>query len=121
MESRILVIDDDPQVLKLFSKMLIRGGYAVRAANSGKGVMKALDTGGPFDLVVLDLSMPPPDGFETLKTLHANRPGLRILVVSGFLEGALLEASELLGATASLNKEDAPEMLLQTVNDLLRR
>jgi CheY-like chemotaxis protein len=119
--SRILIIDDDPQILKLFAKILIQGGHSVRAENSGKGALEALHSDGPFDLVVLDLSMPPPDGFETLKTLRIRRPSLKILVSSGFLEGALLKTSEILGATASMHKEDAPKLLLQTVNDLLKR
>ena len=82
--------------------------------------MEVLEQSGPVDLLVLDLSMPEPDGFEVLKTLRAKRPGWRSLVISGFLGGALLEASELLGATASLSKTQAPKLLLKTVNDLLR-
>ena len=121
MQSRILIVDDDPQVLKLFAKILKDGGYSVKTEDSGQNALASFEEDGPFDLVVLDLSMPAPDGFATLKELRAKRPGLRILVTSGFLGGALLEASECLGATISLNKEEAPVMLLQKVNDLLRR
>jgi CheY-like chemotaxis protein len=120
MGDKVLVVDDDQQVLRLFSRILTKGGYTVHAEKSSKRALETLDKAGPFDLVVLDLSMPPPDGFEVLKALHTQRPGLRILVISGFLEGALLEAAELLGATATLKKTDAPRLLLQTVNHLLR-
>ena len=116
----ILVVDDDPQILKLFSRILTRGGYEVRTENSGKRAMKALEEN-PVDLMVLDLSMPEQDGFEILKKLRASRPGLRILVTSGCLGGALLKASEFLGATAVLNKADAPRELLSTVNHLLQK
>lgn len=121
MQSRILIVDDDPQVLKFFSKLLIQGGYSVKTETSGYDAVEVMKRDGPFDLVVLDLSMPEPDGFATLKQLRAIRPGLRILVTSGFMGGALLEASECLGATSSLNKADAPEHLLQKVEELLRR
>lgn len=121
MEQRILVIDDDLQILKLYLRILTKGGYAVHTESTGQGGIEALENKGPFDLVVLDLSMPQPDGFEILKTLRSNRPGLRILAISGFLGGALLKTSEILGASASLNKSDVPEMLLPTVNNLLRR
>jgi DNA-binding NtrC family response regulator len=121
MASRILIVDDDPQILKLFSKILTKGGYTVITENSGSRAMEALEKAGPVDLMVLDLSMPERDGFEVLKEMRIKRPGLRILVTSGFLGGALLKASELLGATASLSKTEAPKRLLETVNDLLRR
>src|SRR5579872_3881901 len=119
MASRILVVDDDPQILKLFGRILERGGYSVRRVSSGQEVMPVLHAE-PCDLVVLDLSMPEPDGFELLKALRAKMPGLRILVISGYLQGKLLKAAELLGATATLPKTDAPQALLETVNRLLQ-
>jgi CheY-like chemotaxis protein len=121
MALRLLVVDDDPRILKLFSQILTNGGYEVRAESSSRKALEALDGANSFDLVVLDLSMPTPDGFDVLKSVRARRPGMRVLVVSGYLGGALLEAAELLGATASLNKTDAPKMLLPTVSQLLGR
>jgi CheY-like chemotaxis protein len=118
---RILVVDDDPQALKLLGRILTRGGYEVHTAGSGKKGLELLDTAEPFDLLVLDLSMPAPDGFEVLKEVRAARPGLRTLVISGFMGGALLTAAELMGATATLNKTDAPRLLLLMVNRLLQR
>jgi len=120
-QNGILIVDDDPQVLKLFSRILTRGGYRVHTENSGVHAIEALESAGPVDLMVLDLSMPGRDGFDILKTLRAQRPGLRVLVTSGCMGGALLEASEFLGATAVLNKIDAPRLLLSTVNGLLQK
>jgi two-component system, OmpR family, response regulator len=122
VDLRILVVDDDPQILKLFARILTKGGYLVRTEGSSqKAIELALDASEPIDLVVLDLSMPAPDGFEVLKALRAQRPGLRILVTSGFMAGAFLEAAKLLGATDSLNKQDAPDLLLRKVSQLLQR
>jgi len=120
MSGRILVVDDDPQILKLYSKILAKGGYRVAVEPSGKKAIKILDDDEPFDLLVLDLCMPQPDGFEVLEQIRARHPGLRTLVTSGFMDGALLLASEALGATATLNKKDSPEQLLEKVNLLLR-
>ena len=123
MEERgchILIADDEPQVLNLFTRLLTRGGYSVTAVDSGTSALKVLGDQ-PVDLLVLDLSMPPPDGFELLKRLRTSMPGLRILVTSGFMQGTLLKAAELLGATATLAKTDAPIHLLETVDHLLRK
>ena len=118
----ILVVDDDSAVLKLFGKILQRGGFSVRLTASSQEAGMMLREA-PFDLLVLALSMPEAenfDGFDLLKELRVSMPGLPIVVVSGYLQGTLLKAAELLGAKASLSKTEAPTMLLQTVRAILR-
>jgi DNA-binding NtrC family response regulator len=114
----IVIADDEPQILKLYTRLLSRNPYSVTAVPSVEAANEVLERK-PVDLLVLDLNMPGRDGFDLLKTLRVTRPGLRILVISGYLQGALLKASELLGATASLSKLDAPAKLLTTVEALL--
>ena len=116
--SHIVVADDEPQVLKLFARLLQHAGYSVTTVDSGSAAIRILERDS-VDLLILDLSMPNPDGFDLLKLLRASRPGLRILVISGYMEGALLRASEFLGATASLSKTEAPARLVGVVNSLL--
>ena len=96
---RVLVVDDDPQILKLYSQILAKGGHEVRTEASGKRAFQLLETPEQIDLLVLDLSMPEPDGFETLKSVRAQRPELKILVTSGFLNGALLKRPRRLAQT----------------------
>ena len=115
----ILVVDDDERVLRLFEKILVRGGYPVLAATSGRQALQILRDQS-VALLILDICMPEPDGFELLTAIRANAPGLRVLAVSGFMGGALLEATRHLGATATLNKADAPQKLLSVVNDLMK-
>lgn len=115
----ILVVDDEPLVLSLFTTLLDRNGYSVTAVNSGVAAMEVLREQA-VDVLVLDLSMPKTDGFDVLRSLRAQRPDLPILVISGFMQGALLQASELLGAAASLSKTDAPKFLVETVEKLLK-
>jgi two-component system, NtrC family, response regulator GlrR len=115
---RILVVDDDPQVAKLYGLILTKQGYEVTAANSGAAAEKILDEDGA-DLVVLDLEMPKPDGFDLLKIFRIRKPELPILVVSGYLNGALLEASALAGAMASMSKTEAPSVMPHVVRLLL--
>ncbi len=115
----ILIADDSPPILKLFKRLLVKGGYSVTAVASGGDALKVIEEQ-PIDLLVLDLNMPQPDGFELLRTLRKARPGLRVLVVSGACDSTVLKASKFLGATASLSKTAAPALLVKTVAHLLQ-
>jgi DNA-binding NtrC family response regulator len=115
----ILVIDDDRSVLRLFEMILRRGGYSVLTAESAKRAVEILQSQS-VNLAVLDICMPEMDGFEFMALVRAQAPGLRVLAVSGYMDGALLDAAKHLGATASLYKSEAPKQLLSVVNDLLK-
>jgi len=119
MARSVLVIDDEPEVLRLFETILTSGGYLVVLADSGV-VARQMIKDGAFDLLILDLCMPPPDGFELLKELRASNPAPPVLVVSGYLQGVMLKAAQLMGATATLAKRDAPGLLLSTVRAIFQ-
>ena len=114
----ILVVDDDRQVLRYMKNVLEKSGYAVTATTSGKRALAIIQERIP-DLLILDLNMPEPDGFDVLKAERSKFPYLRILAVSGYLHGALLEAAELLGAAATLEKPVTADVLAAKVRDVL--
>lgn len=121
--ARILVIDDDPAVRSIVRRSLeLRGHVVLDAGDGGAGLRLFRES--PADLVVTDIYMPDQDGIETIQSLRAEQPGVRILAISGGVartssESALLDA-ELLGADATLAKpfgvaelQDAVDALLQ--------
>jgi len=117
--ARILVIDDDPHVGKLFVKSLQNAGYTVDLAGSGRDGLR-MATAEVFDVIVLDLSMPEPDGFEVLAKLKAKQASSPpVVMVSGWMGESLLRAAEHLGAAASLSKAEGPRRLIEIVADVL--
>ena len=80
-EGKILLVDDDPGLLRLLSIRLRAEGYEVEAVDSAH---KALATLGPFspDLVITDLRMDKMDGIGLLKELQRRAPGLRVLIIT---------------------------------------
>ena len=114
----ILVVDDDRQVLQFLRKTLEESGYTVTATTSGKQALAFIEKSMP-DLLLLDLEMPEPDGFDILKAERAKFPYLRTIVISGYLHGALLEAAKIFGATATLEKPVSPEALVGKVREML--
>ena len=66
---RVLVVDDNDDIRLLLEELLKGAGYAVETAQDGRAALRAFHAN-PADLVVLDLSMPELDGFETLERLR---------------------------------------------------
>jgi CheY-like chemotaxis protein len=116
--SHILLVDDDRQVVQYLKTALEEGGYTVEATTSGTQALVSMQASAP-DLLILDLNMPAPDGFDLLKTLRKQYPYLRVMVISGYLKGALLEAASHLGAIATLQKPVNAETLLAKVGEVI--
>ena len=68
--SRILVVDDDPQILRAVRTSLQARGYEIATAGNGETALEAL-SGDRFDLVILDLGLPGIDGHEVIRRLRA--------------------------------------------------
>ena len=69
--AKIMVVDDDPQVTSLLKKYLITKKFEVTAINQSSKTMSTAQLFRP-DLFILDLMMPPPDGFELCRQLRAD-------------------------------------------------
>jgi len=117
-ERVILVVDDNADHRKGFRILLESAGYFVTECGSGKEALTALETIS-VDLMTVDLSMPDVDGFDVLQAARSKHPELKIVVVSGFLQGSMNAAAKKLGATVTLDKNLAADLLLPMVRDLL--
>jgi CheY-like chemotaxis protein len=68
--ARVLIVDDDPDILELVEFRLKKGGHRVIAVSGGPQALAVVEERGAPDVVVLDVSMPEMDGFETLVRLR---------------------------------------------------
>jgi CheY-like chemotaxis protein len=119
--ARILVIDDDEQVLGLLQAYLEDAGYEVIGASGGIEAMQ-LFRANPTDGVITDILMPGLDGLELIKELRQECPDVRILAISGGgINGPdlYLPTAHHLGALSTLAKPFEREELLQAVQNLL--
>lgn len=80
--TRILVVDDDDQVLALLQAILERAGYAVDAVGDGNQAVAAFDPA-VHALVITDIVMPEKEGIETIMELRLRRPDLPVIAISG--------------------------------------
>lgn len=116
----ILVVDDDPDYVKLLAARLKARGYAVRAATDGRAGLEAAQTQAP-DLVILDLLLPRMNGYEvcTLLKQDTRYRHLPVLIFSGKTERKDRELALSCGADAYLTKPYTPEELFQQLDRLL--
>ena len=118
-KEHILVVDDNPHDRALFRAILERAGYSVVEGSSGKEALATVEKA-RFALMTLDMSMPDFDGFEMLQALRSTHPDLKIIAVSGFMQGKMLGAARLMGADATLDKNLAMDSLSSMVCNLLK-
>jgi DNA-binding NtrC family response regulator len=111
---RILVIDDDTAVRGLLRHILSGAGHTVLEAADGKAGMAEIERRA-VDLVITDLVMPEQEGLDVLLKLHAQRPGLPVIAISGAFGGSFLKVAERFGAVATLGKPVDADALLRAV------
>ena len=114
----VLVVDDDPQVLKLVSKILTSAGYRVMEASNGRRALEVVGES-QVDLILTDLIMPEQEGVETIAKVRKDHPAVRIIAMSGAAGSPYLRVAELMGAEAVLQKPFGAEELLQIVQKVL--
>ena len=119
ISGRILLVDDDPGLLRLLSIRLRAEGYDVEAVESAQ---KALSVVGRFapDLVITDLRMDKMDGIGLLKELQTRSPGLRVVIITahGTIPDAVAATQS--GAFGFLTKPIDKDELMATVEKALR-
>ncbi len=116
---KILVVDDDPNILELVSIQLTQAGYTVMKASDGFEALKLLEEALP-DLAVVDVMMPGMDGYTLTKKLRAeaNIPVL-LLTAKGEFEDK--EKGFLAGSDDYVVKPFEPRELIFRINAILRR
>lgn len=119
---RILVVDDEEDILELVNYNLSREGYAVSRVSTGEDALKAVRTVAP-DLIVLDLMLPGVDGLEVCRVLKKERTTEHIPIVMLTAKGdeADIVAGLELGADDYITKPFSPKVLAARVRSVLRR
>lgn len=116
---RLLIIDDDAQLVTMLAELLRLDGYDVATAADGRAGLRAIDANAP-DLVVLDVMMPGIDGFETLAAIRARHDvPVLMLTARGDTDDRITGLEG--GADDYLPKPFNPRELLLRIGAILRR
>lgn len=116
--SAILVVDDEPNIRRMVSRLLEAEGYSTREAPHGAAALSAVEVEEP-DLVLLDLAMPELDGLSTLARLQERWPSIPVVMMSGRATLSDAVQATKLGAFHFIEKPLSPEAVLLTVRGAL--
>ena len=119
---RILVVDDEPALTEILSKILERMGYEVEGLTNVEdalAIFRGRAGEKPFDLVITDMTMPRVTGIELAEKLHCLQPNLPIILCTGFSEKITLQKIKSLGIRAVLMKPVSPQELSEAVRKAL--
>ena len=110
----LLVVDDDPDLLKLISLRLTSAGYRVRSAGSGEAALAAIAVTRPA-VVITDLKMPGIDGLQLFEAIHRQHPAMPVIILTA--HGTIPDAvsATLRGVFGFLTKPFDSQELMQKV------
>ncbi len=123
-KGKVLVMDDEDQVLRLAKEMLEHLGYSVTTAVNGEEAVlffeKAYGTDCPYDIVILDLTIPGGmGGKDTIIKLQEIDPGVKAVVSSGYANDPIMSNSEAYGFCAVMPKPYRINTLSQTLSKVV--
>jgi signal transduction histidine kinase len=117
---RVLVVEDEHEVRRLVCRALQQHGYEVLEAEDAEKALHIADAETEaIDLLVADVVMPRMSGFELAKRICDDRPGVRVIFISGHIDHPSLQATSLPAGTAFVPKPFAPQKLARKVREVL--
>ena len=119
-EGKILIADDEEDILEIVADRLEFYGFEVQTARDGVECLEAIDRQVP-DLLLLDIRMPRLDGLEVLARLQQTRPELPVVVISASTERQVAEDTLSRGAVDYLLKPFEPADLQEKVLRALKK
>lgn len=111
---RILVIDDERVICDACRLVLSEKGHTVALKTTGREGLRAIQQG-DFDIVLLDMKLPDIDGMEILKAVREEKPGLCVLVMTGYSIMSNAVQAMKLGAADYLSKPFTDDELITAV------
>ncbi len=122
MPYKILVVDDEPPIMRLMEFILARHGHTMLTAVNGEEALERAYAHAP-DLILLDIMMPRIDGYEVARTLRADPQFARmpIIMLSAKAQEEDIQKGMEVGVDAYITKPFSPDHLVQVVQEQMDR
>lgn len=125
MARRVLIVDDEPNIVLSLEFLMKRAGFEVTIARNGREALEALDAlaGEPPDLLLLDVMMPEFDGYEVCERIRAdpNWGSTKIFMLTARGRDSERDKGLALGADAYVTKPFSTRELMVQIEEVLAR
>jgi len=111
MTGTILIVDDEPVVIKSCERTLAPEGFDVQGTSSVKDAMERLSNGA-IDLVITDLKMPEMSGIDLIRWIRENNPSVGVVVITGYPSQETIKDALEMGIIDYLPKPFSPALLV---------
>ena len=119
---RILLVDDEPAIVEMYERLLNAMGYRVSGFTNCEEAMKAIRTRlDDFDLIITDMTMPKLNGIDLAREVMTLRPGMPVILCTGFSELISEESANQYGIRKYLTKPVPTRELAVAVKNALNR
>ena len=120
MANKILVVDDEPNIVLSLEFLMKQAGFQVRTASDGEAALAAMTAEAP-DLVLLDVMMPRKNGYEVCQAIRANPDWKAVRIIMLTAKGREVEREKgmALGADDYITKPFATQEVVERVRELL--
>src|SRR5689334_15271959 len=116
---RVLLVDDEPVVLRAYTKALTGAGHAVETAADGRAAVE-LAHGAPFDAIVSDIAMPEMTGLDFLRRVRGRDLDVPVILMTGLPDVRTAAEAVEFGAFRYLAKPVTPEVLVDAVERAMK-
>ena len=119
-EKKILIVDDDEQILELLSEVLEEEGFITDSASDGEEALKKLEDAS-YHLVISDIRMPGIDGFEVLQQVKEKYKKTKVILMTGYTEEYDISDALILGADDYITKPFDDSKVILAVKNALKK
>ncbi|MFW6134070.1 MAG: response regulator transcription factor [Elusimicrobiota bacterium] len=122
MSAKILVVDDEKNILSMLKIIFETEDFDVLTSENGKEALEIVEKEGP-ELVLLDLMMPVMDGFEVLTEMKNNQliNKIPVIIFSALKQDDIVEKALEMGADDYVAKDSGPQVLIEKVKETLNK
>jgi CheY-like chemotaxis protein len=118
MSRRVLVVDDDRQMVKTIRAILDHRGWQSTGAYSGEEAIAEAQGGPPFSAVLMDVRMPGMNGVEACRAMHVAHPDMPVFLMTAYAAQEILDQARRAGVTAIMPKPIAWPKLMAHLESL---
>lgn len=117
---KILIVDDDPEIIWVLTESLQEEGYYIYSADNGEAGLKAIKDNSP-EVTLLDIKMPKMDGMEVLSKIKENGNPTEVIMLSAHGEAKNIVKAMKMGAADFISKPFDKDELKLTINNVLEK